>query len=95
MTPGAADVAAACALTAADIPWTRPPLPRLERVALLALNDDERVSYARDLQRELTWVRVLLHESVALNGRLTGLCDRLQRTVRTFHETAQTVRKAS
>lgn len=66
-------------LTAADIPWTSDPLPRLELLPvadLLALDEGDLLVYAADLQRELLAMRELLHASFTFNARVTIQRDR-------------------
>jgi hypothetical protein len=62
--------------TAAEIRWTLEPVPRIERVDLLALDADETAAYARDLQLALESVRVLQHESLDSIARVTHERDR-------------------
>ena len=62
-----------------DIPWSLPPLPRLELLpadALLALDPGELLTYAYDLQRALLAVREVLHVSLGTIVRLTNQRDR-------------------
>jgi hypothetical protein len=66
-------------LRAHDIPWTRPPRPRLELLPaadLLALPPGDLLDYAYELQRELQAVRAVLHESVTALARVTKQRDR-------------------
>lgn len=56
-------------LTAADIPWSSPPVPHLEDVDPLTLSPLELLAHVEALSRETRWLRRVLHEAVAMTAR--------------------------
>jgi hypothetical protein len=69
-------------VTAAEIPWTSTPVPRIEgvhAVDLTAMTHDELLVYAGDCREEIISVRELLYDSIAMNARQT---DELKRAAR-------------
>lgn len=65
-----------------EIAWTAEPLSCVEAFDLLALDDQEVLTYARDLQLELESMRALLREALGALARANVQRDRYQSRLR-------------
>ena len=80
-TTDGADVKSAW-LRADDIRWKLEPLEHFDDVDLLALPDDELLTYAYGLQVDRRALRELLHASLTMNRDLRSQLDRALRIIR-------------
>jgi hypothetical protein len=65
-----------------EISWDLPPAPAVEFVDLMDLTADEIFVYAGELQRECATLRELLHEALAVVGRLTRQLDQTRERIK-------------